>query len=34
MSQALAKAREDLQMFPEVEKFLAFFEESGRGVSV
>jgi UDP-N-acetylglucosamine acyltransferase len=33
-SQALARAREELRSLPEIEMFLAFFEESGRGVSV
>lgn len=32
-SQALARAREELQPLPEVEAFLSFFEESERGVS-
>lgn len=32
-SQALAAAREELQITPEVELFLAFFRESERGVS-
>ncbi|HVA57536.1 MAG: acyl-ACP--UDP-N-acetylglucosamine O-acyltransferase [Gemmatimonadaceae bacterium] len=34
VSQARAKARTDLQMFPEVEAFLQFFDESDRGVVV
>lgn len=33
-SQALARAREELKPLPEIEKFLAFFEETERGVSV
>jgi UDP-N-acetylglucosamine acyltransferase len=33
-SQALARAREELRPFPEVELFLSFFETSDRGVSV
>lgn len=33
-SQALARAREELRALPEIEQFLAFFEESDRGVSV
>jgi UDP-N-acetylglucosamine acyltransferase len=33
-SQALARAREELRALPEIETFLAFFEESSRGVSV
>jgi UDP-N-acetylglucosamine acyltransferase len=32
-SQALARAREELRLFPEVEVFLSFFEQSERGVS-
>jgi len=34
VSQALAVAREELEMIPEVETFLAFFEESDRGVAL
>jgi UDP-N-acetylglucosamine acyltransferase len=33
-TQALARAREELRELPEVEAFLAFFEQSERGVSV
>ncbi|HEX6925474.1 MAG TPA: acyl-ACP--UDP-N-acetylglucosamine O-acyltransferase [Longimicrobiaceae bacterium] len=33
-TQALARARDELRSLPEIETFLAFFEESGRGVSV
>jgi len=33
-TQALARARDELQDFPEVETFLAFFNRSDRGVSV
>lgn len=33
-SQALARARDELRSLPEIEMFLAFFEDSGRGVSV
>jgi UDP-N-acetylglucosamine acyltransferase len=33
-SQALARARDELRSLPEIDLFLAFFEESGRGVSV
>lgn len=33
-SQALARARDELRELPEIETFLAFFEESDRGVSV
>lgn len=33
-SQALTRARDELRSLPEIETFLAFFEESGRGVSV
>lgn len=33
-SQALARARDELRDLPEIETFLAFFEESDRGVSV
>jgi UDP-N-acetylglucosamine acyltransferase len=32
-TQALARAREELRLIPEVEVFLAFFENSSRGVS-
>jgi UDP-N-acetylglucosamine acyltransferase len=32
-SQALARAREELQGIPEIEAFLSFFEQSERGVS-
>jgi UDP-N-acetylglucosamine acyltransferase len=34
VSQALEKARSELQEFPEVEYFLRFLEESGRGVII
>jgi UDP-N-acetylglucosamine acyltransferase len=34
VSQALEKARSELQLFPEVEHFLRFLEESGRGVVI
>ena len=33
-TQALTRARDELRSLPEIETFLAFFEESGRGVSV
>ena len=33
-TQALARARDELRSLPEIETFLSFFEESGRGVSV
>ena len=33
-SQALARARDELRAIPEIETFLAFFEQSDRGVSV
>lgn len=33
-SQALARARAELRLLPEIETFLGFFEESERGVSV
>lgn len=33
-SQALARARDELRALPEIEMFLAFFEESDRGVAV
>ena len=33
-SQALARARDELRALPEIDSFLAFFEESDRGVSV
>jgi UDP-N-acetylglucosamine acyltransferase len=33
-SQALARARDELRLLPEIESFLSFFEESERGVSV
>lgn len=32
-SQALARGRDELRSLPEIETFLGFFEESGRGVS-
>jgi UDP-N-acetylglucosamine acyltransferase len=34
LSQALERARADLPLFPEVERFLSFVESSGRGVPV
>lgn len=34
ISQAKARAREELRALPEIEAFLSFFEESERGVSV
>jgi UDP-N-acetylglucosamine acyltransferase len=34
VSQALEKARSELQLYPEVEHFLRFLEESGRGVVI
>lgn len=34
VSQALERARAELQLFPEVEHFLRFLEESGRGVVI
>jgi acyl-[acyl carrier protein]--UDP-N-acetylglucosamine O-acyltransferase len=34
VAQALARAREELRALPEVEVFLAFFENSERGVQV
>lgn len=33
-TQALERARDELRALPEIETFLSFFEESGRGVSV
>jgi len=33
-SQALARARDELRLLPEIETFLSFFEQSERGVSV
>jgi UDP-N-acetylglucosamine acyltransferase len=33
ITQALARAREELRALPEVEEFLSFFEGTGRGVS-
>ena len=33
-TQALERARDELRSMPEIDVFLAFFEESGRGVSV
>ena len=33
-TQALARARDELRLLPEVEAFLTFFEVTGRGVSV
>jgi UDP-N-acetylglucosamine acyltransferase len=33
-TQALARARSELQLLPEIETFLSFFEESERGVTV
>lgn len=33
-TQALARGRDELRALPEIETFLGFFEESGRGVSV
>ena len=33
-TQALARARDELELFPEVETFLAFFNRSDRGVSI
>ena len=34
VSQALERARSELQLFPDVEHFLRFLEESGRGVVI
>jgi UDP-N-acetylglucosamine acyltransferase len=34
ITQALARAREELRALPEVEEFLSFFEGTGRGVSL
>jgi UDP-N-acetylglucosamine acyltransferase len=34
VSQAIEKARAELELHPEVERFVAFFEESERGVSL
>lgn len=34
VSQALARARAELRLFPEVERFIAFFEASDRGVAL
>ena len=34
VSQALERARKELQPFPEVEHLLRFLEESGRGVVI
>lgn len=34
VSQAVARAREELDVTPDVERFIAFFEESERGVSL
>jgi UDP-N-acetylglucosamine acyltransferase len=34
VSQAIERAREDLELLPEVERFIRFFEESERGVAL
>lgn len=34
VTQAIARAREELELIPEVERFITFFEQSERGVSI
>jgi UDP-N-acetylglucosamine acyltransferase len=34
VSQAIARARQELDLLPEVERFIAFFESTERGVSL